>query len=80
MCAIAGLVGLDAEEKTLDRMLKTMARRGPDDRGVSASPGCTLLHTRLAIIDPAGGKQPMRLTHNGETYTLVYNGELYNTA
>lgn len=79
MCAIAGLVGLDAEEQTLDRMLKTMARRGPDDRGVSTAPGCTLLHTRLAIIDPAGGKQPMRLTHNGETYTLVYNGELYNT-
>ena len=69
MCAIAGLVGLDAEEQTLDRMLKTMARRGPDDRGVSTAPGCTLLHTRLAIIDPAGGKQPMRLTHNGETYT-----------
>ena len=80
MCAIAGLVGLDAEAWTLDEMLKTMERRGPDDRGVSASPGCTLLHTRLAIIDPAGGKQPMRLTHNGETYTLVYNGELYNTA
>lgn len=80
MCAIAGLVGLDAEEQTLDRILKTMARRGPDDRGISTSPGCTLLHTRLAIIDPVGGKQPMRLTHNGETYTFVYNGELYNTA
>ena len=40
MCAIAGLVGLDAEEKTLDRMLKTMARRGPDDRtGKGASHG-----------------------------------------
>ena len=45
MCAIAGLVGLDAEDTTLERMLKTMERRGPDDRGVSASPGCTLLHT-----------------------------------
>lgn len=79
MCAIAGLVGLEAQEEIYHKMLQTMARRGPDDRGVSTAPECALLHTRLAIIDPAGGRQPMCLTHNGETYTLVYNGELYNT-
>lgn len=80
MCAIAGLVGLDIDEEAALQMLATMRARGPDGSGVSRAPGCTLLHTRLAIIDPAGGKQPMVLTHNGETYTLVYNGELYNTA
>lgn len=79
MCAIAGLVGLEAQEEIYHKMLQTMARRGPDDRGVCTAPECALLHTRLAIIDPAGGRQPMCLTHNGETYTLVYNGELYNT-
>ena len=79
MCAIAGFLGLDADDGTCTDMLKTMARRGPDAQGRYRSPGCTLLHTRLAIIDPAGGKQPMCLTQNGETYVLIYNGELYNT-
>lgn len=38
-----------------------------------------MLHTRLAIIDPAGGNQPMAFCWAGEKYILVYNGELYNT-
>ena len=79
MCAIAGILDLAAAPETLDKMLKTMERRGPDGKGVSQKPGCTLLHTRLAIIDPEGGRQPMELEWAGETYTLVYNGELYNT-
>ena len=79
MCAIAGILDLEAAPETLDKMLKTMERRGPDGKGVSRKQGCTLLHTRLAIIDPEGGRQPMELAWAGETYTLVYNGELYNT-
>lgn len=38
-----------------------------------------MLHSRLAIIDPQGGRQPMTLEYGQEEYTLVYNGELYNT-
>lgn len=79
MCAIAGLLDLPQDPAVLEKMLKTMARRGPDGRGVHQSPRCTLLHTRLAVIDPQGGQQPMSLSWHGETYTLVYNGELYNT-
>lgn len=79
MCAIAGLIGLDVPEEVRAAMLETMTRRGPDGQGVFSTPQCTLLHTRLAIIDPAGGAQPMTLSWDGETYTLVYNGELYNT-
>ena len=60
-------------------MLATMSRRGPDGQGFFQSEGCTLLHSRLAIIDPQGGKQPMTLEFGQEEYTLVYNGELYNT-
>lgn len=56
-----------------------MQRRGPDANGTAQFPNCTLLHSRLAIIDLHGGRQPMQLTWGGETYTLVYNGELYNT-
>lgn len=79
MCGIAGLVGLPYEEKILTAMAKTMRRRGPDGSGVFQADGCALLHSRLAIVDPEGGAQPMQLCCAGECYTIVYNGELYNT-
>ena len=79
MCAISGMIGLPAEEGTIAKMLATMQRRGPDDKGVYRDGNCTLLHARLAIIDPAGGRQPMELNWAGERFVLVYNGELYNT-
>lgn len=56
-----------------------MRRRGPDGNGVAMTAGSCLLHSRLAIIDPVGGQQPMKLQWQGRGYTLVYNGELYNT-
>ena len=79
MCAIAGCIHLLMKQETIRAMLSTMARRGPDGQGCYQEGQCTLLHTRLAIIDPQGGKQPMSLEYGGEEYTLVYNGELYNT-
>ena len=79
MCAISGCVGLPIEETCMHAMLQTMARRGPDGRGIFRNADCTLLHTRLAIIDPTGGAQPMELLWGGEHYCITYNGELYNT-
>ena len=79
MCAIAGIFDLPWNKEIVNAMLDTMKRRGPDDRGTYHDKTCCLLHSRLAVIDPAGGKQPMTLESNGETYVLVYNGELYNT-
>lgn len=79
MCAISGIIGLEADEQTLRAMLDSMYRRGPDGEGIFQEPGAALLHKRLAIIDPAGGAQPMNLAWGNEDYTLVYNGELYNT-
>ena len=78
MCAIAGAVGLPMQPQTRQKMLKSMQRRGPDGKGEYVGQGITLLHTRLAIIDPEGGAQPMSMEWAGEQYTLVYNGELYN--
>lgn len=80
MCAIAGILGLHTDTNKIRRLLQTMTRRGPDEEGVYTSDGCALLHRRLTIIDPEGGRQPMELTYQGEKYTIVYNGELYNTA
>lgn len=79
MCAIAGILGLPYHESVIQKMLSTMQRRGPDGSGVAMMAGICLLHARLAIIDPAGGQQPMKLTWQGKHYTLIYNGELYNT-
>ena len=79
MCAIAGILRLPYGEDVIQRMLRTMQRRGPDGNGIAMTAGCCLLHSRLAIIDPSGGKQPMKLHWHGKVYTLIYNGELYNT-
>lgn len=80
MCAIAGCVDFPISNETTLKMLRTMSRRGPDGQGTFQAGRCTLLHSRLAIIDPEGGKQPMSLEHGDETYTICYNGELYNTS
>ena len=79
MCAIAGIWNLDITPQALERMKKTMRRRGPDDFRVFEGRNLALLHARLAVIDPEGGRQPMTLTQAGETFTIIYNGELYNT-
>ena len=75
MCGIAGIIGLTAGADIQKKILATMARRGPDGNGVFQDGTCTLLHSRLAIIDPAGGSQPM----TAAGHTIIYNGELYNT-
>ena len=79
MCAIAGMISLPKGFDIQRKMLATMTRRGPDAKGAYENALCCLLHARLAIIDPAGGQQPMALSWAGERYVLVYNGELYNT-
>lgn len=79
MCGIAGIIRLMADRAIKEKMLDTMRRRGPDGKGVFSDKECTLLHSRLAIIDPSGGAQPMVLSWGQEEYVLTYNGELYNT-
>lgn len=79
MCAIAGMICLPWTKTLQKKMLSTMQRRGPDGCGIFEAGDCCLLHSRLAVIDPEGGIQPMHLTWQRETYTIVYNGELYNS-
>ena len=78
MCVIAGGVNLTIDEELGEKMLATMARRGPDGHGAYREPGLTLMQGRLAIVDLSGGIQPMSARMGEETYTLVYNGEIYN--
>jgi asparagine synthase (glutamine-hydrolysing) len=86
MCAISGIIrfgGLDTEPAAAARkMAAALKRRGPDDDGYYISPKseALLVHTRLAVIDPENGAQPMFYAEGGRKLALVYNGELYNTA
>lgn len=79
MCAIAGILGLSFDSRILEAFLSTMLHRGPDGTGSYMERGCCLLHSRLAIVDPEGGAQPMSLRQGDEEYVITYNGELYNT-
>lgn len=83
MCAIAGVIDFQQTDSlnltTAEEMLSTMTRRGPDQHGIVAGGSACLLHARLTVVDPVGGRQPMTLSRNGGKWTLVYNGELYNT-
>lgn len=79
VCAISGVIDLPWNEGIIEQLLSTMHRRGPDQQGVYQEVQTLLLHSRLAIIDPDGGRQPMELEWAGETFVLIYNGELYNT-
>lgn len=85
MCGIAGFssFALDLRARAWgeagEAMGRTLARRGPDDAGVWQRAHCLLAHRRLAVVDPAGGRQPMVRWARGGEYAICYNGELYNT-
>ena len=83
MCGIAGWIdyreNLQDKKNITDKMLETLKRRGPDASAAHYDNEAALLHSRLIVVDPKCGAQPMSETCGGETYTIVYNGELYNT-
>ncbi|MHB8811518.1 MAG: asparagine synthase (glutamine-hydrolyzing) [Desulfobulbaceae bacterium] len=80
MCGIAGFFrsgqGPERAEAILASMLDAIDHRGPDGRGTALFSQACLGHVRLAIIDIAGGSQPMR-SRDGRSW-ISYNGELYN--
>ncbi|MDE6502654.1 MAG: asparagine synthase (glutamine-hydrolyzing) [Ruminococcus sp.] len=79
MCGIAGAISfkedMRADMKVYENMQHAILHRGPDQRGIVLTKEVALIHTRLAVIDIQNGRQPMTF---GE-FTIVYNGELYNT-
>ena len=82
MCSIFGMFGLQAEDDpvALRRLALELSQRqrhrGPDWSGVYQDETALLVHERLAIVDPAGGSQPIR-SADGEL-ALAVNGEIYN--
>ena len=78
MCGITGCIikrGIP-EHATLAQAAAQLKHRGPDDQGVLIAGPVGLAHTRLSIIDLAGGHQPI-CSRDGR-YALVANGEVYN--
>lgn len=82
MCGIVGIVKFDPRETVDEPRLKLMRdvlrHRGPDGEGLLIDGPVGLGHRRLAIVDVAGGHQPM--ANEDETAWIVYNGETYNHA
>jgi asparagine synthase (glutamine-hydrolysing) len=89
VCGIAGILALRpdggddrpltaGDERVLAHLTGHLVHRGPDGRGrwSSADGRCALGHTRLQVIDPETGAQPMA-TPDGRV-VVVYNGEIYN--
>ncbi|AVL26504.1 asparagine synthetase [Nocardia brasiliensis NBRC 14402] len=82
MCGITGWVSfqrdLSTANNSIDAMTATMACRGPDGSGTWVAPHVALGHRRLAIIDLAGGAQPMTIETPDGVVAMVYSGEAYN--
>lgn len=81
MCGIGGFVDYERDARRggpiLHGMKRTLTPRGPDAEGTYYDEDAALVHRRLIVIDPEGGKQPM---HSPDRNTIIiYNGELYNT-
>ena len=82
MCGLAGIFHPKGAEPIdaglLRRMTTALAHRGPDGDGFQVEAHVGLGHRRLAIIDVAGGHQPM-FNEDGSV-VIVFNGEIYNFA
>ena len=78
MCGIAGIFHKHkaVSEQQLTQLAAAIQHRGPDESGFVNQGQCGLVHTRLSIVDLAGGKQP--LTTDDDQLLLIANGEIYN--
>src|SRR5688500_8519940 len=81
VCGISGIVCLDGDlapevSAAITTMTDRLYHRGPDGGGYFHAPWVALGHRRLAIIDRAGGDQPM--PNEDRTVWIVFNGEVYN--
>lgn len=80
MCGICGQLLSDttsgADGDLLRRLNATLRHRGPDSEGYYVKGPVGLAISRLAVIDVAGGQQP--ISNEDGTIVVVFNGEIYN--
>ncbi|MEU9762413.1 asparagine synthase (glutamine-hydrolyzing) [Streptomyces sp. NPDC047987] len=82
MCGITGWASFHQDARTqapvIEAMTATLAPRGPDAGGVWLGEHAAIGHRRLAVIDLAGGAQPMTDRPDAPATVLTYSGEVYN--
>ena len=80
MCGVVGIFQpqrvIEPDAASVERMLVALSHRGPDAQGLHREAGLALGHRRLAIVDLAGGAQPMA-SDDGEL-VITFNGEIFN--
>jgi asparagine synthase (glutamine-hydrolysing) len=79
MCGIAGIYarpGSEAPQELLLTMAGELRHRGPDGTGLYVDGRYGMTNNRLAIVDLAGGDQP--LSNEDGRYWVMQNGEIYN--
>jgi asparagine synthase (glutamine-hydrolysing) len=80
MCGIAGWIDYRGPRAAVAHLLEQMKtaiyHRGPDEAGSYLDDNAAIGMQRLAIIDLAGGQQPM--SNEDGTLWIVFNGEIYN--
>src|SRR5215813_5928719 len=79
MCGIAGIVdlaGRPVDCALVRKLCAELSHRGPDDEGYYVDRQVTLGQRRLAILDVAGGRQPM--SNEDKSVWVTFNGEIYN--
>ena len=83
MCGIAGEVSFShtimKNKSSYLKMQKVISPRGPDQQGIYLKENIALIHSRLCVIDIENGIQPMITKYDEKEFSIVYNGELYNT-
>src|SRR3989344_4402064 len=82
MCGINGELSYlgPASIDNLSRMNNAISHRGPDGEGtfVSFDGSVALGNRRLSIVDIKRGAQPIVYEQNGTTYSITFNGQIYN--
>lgn len=82
MCGITGWVSFHRDARgqapVIEAMTATLIPRGPDAGGVWLGEHAAVGHRRLAVVDPAGGVQPMTDRPDEPAVVLTYSGEVYN--
>ncbi|KUP09046.1 asparagine synthase [Bacillus coahuilensis m2-6] len=83
MCGITGISSFKWDTRqqrdSVSTMTETLKKRGPDETNYWMTSRVAFGHKRLIVVDPENGKQPMVQHNQGKTFTICYNGELYNT-
>lgn len=83
MCSICGMIDYknpnNLNFEVLEKMGATMKHRGPDESGYILTKFAAFQHNRLSVMDLEKGKQPMSAVFQGKKYTIIYNGEIYNS-